>query len=119
MRAFCNTYGVNATISNCSNNDGPFQHPEKLIPKTILHALSDKKIPIYGHGEQVRDWIHVDDHCSAVSLILEKGTPGSTYLIGGEGEESNISVVRRILKLMDKPEDLIEHVDDRPGHDVR
>jgi dTDP-glucose 4,6-dehydratase len=119
VRAFCNTYGVNATISNCSNNYGPFQHPEKLIPKTILHALSDQKIPIYGHGEQVRDWIHVDDHCSAVSLILEKGTPGSTYLIGGEGEESNISVVRRILKLMDKPEDLIEHVDDRPGHDVR
>ncbi len=119
VRAFCNTYHINATISNCSNNYGPYQHPEKLIPKTILNALSEQRIPIYGGGDQVRDWIHVDDHVSAISLILERGVPGSTYLIGGENERSNISVVREILEVMGKPGDLIEHVDDRPGHDVR
>lgn len=119
VRAFCNTYGIKATISNCSNNYGPYQHPEKLIPKTILNALAGKKIPIYGSGKQVRDWIHVDDHCSAISLIIDRGVPGSTYLVGGNGEASNISIVGKILELMGKSGDMIEHVQDRLGHDVR
>ena len=119
VRAFCNTYGIKATISNCSNNYGPYQHPEKLIPKAILNAAADRRIPIYGSGKQVRDWIHVDDHCSAISLILDKGTPGKTYLVGGDGGSTNLDVVTKILGLMGKPADLIDHVNDRLGHDVR
>ncbi len=119
IRSFCNTYGIRATISNCSNNYGPYQHPEKLIPKTILNALAGKKIPIYGGGGQIRDWIHVEDHCSAISIIMDKGTSGETYLVGGEGEATNIDVVHRILEIMHKPPELIQHVSDRPGHDVR
>ena len=119
VRAFCNTYGIQATISNCSNNYGPYQHPEKLIPKAILNAAADRRIPIYGSGKQVRDWIHVDDHCSAISLILDKGNPGKTYLVGGDGGSTNLDVVTRILDLMGKPAGLIDHVNDRPGHDVR
>ncbi|MHB1709490.1 MAG: dTDP-glucose 4,6-dehydratase [Thermoplasmataceae archaeon] len=119
VRAFCNTYGIRATISNCSNNYGPYQHPEKLIPKTILNAVAGRKIQLYGNGEQVRDWIHVEDHCSAVSLIVDKGVAGNTYLIGGNNEVRNNEVVKKILGLLNKPTDMIEYVRDRPGHDVR
>jgi dTDP-glucose 4,6-dehydratase len=119
IRAFCNTYDVKATISNCGNNYGPYQHPEKLIPKAILNALSGEKIPIYGGGEQIRDWIYVDDHCSAISLIIDKGRIGETYLVGGNGEKSNRYVVNRILEIMGKPQSFIQYVNDRPGHDVR
>ena len=119
VRSFYNTYKINATISNCSNNYGRFQHPEKLIPKTILNALNKEKIPIYGKGNQVRDWIHVLDHSSALSLILDKGEPGNTYLVGGNNDVSNISVVHILLRLLDKPGELVQYVKDRPGHDVR
>lgn len=84
IRAFCNTYDVNASISNCRNNYGPYQHPEKLIQKTILNAISGERIPIYGNGDQIRDWIHVEDHCSAISLIIDKGRKSETYLVGME-----------------------------------
>jgi len=119
IRAFYNTYRINATISNCSNNYGPYQHPEKLIPKSILYALNDMKIPVYGNGSQVRDWINVSDHCAAIRAIMTKGEPGKTYLVGGNGEMANIDIIRMILKKLKKPEDLIQHVADRPGHDVR
>ncbi len=119
VRAFHNTYGLPVTISNCSNNYGPLQHPEKLIPKTILFALEERKVPIYGNGRQVRDWIYVEDHCSALEIVLESGVYGSTVLIGGGNEYSNIDTVSLILKLMDVPMDIIEFVKDRPGHDVR
>lgn len=119
VRSFYNTYKINATISNCSNNYGRFQHPEKLIPKTILNALKNERIPIYGKGNQVRDWIHVLDHSSALSLILDKGEPGNTYLVGGNNDVSNISVVHLLLRLLDKPGELVQYVKDRPGHDVR
>jgi dTDP-glucose 4,6-dehydratase len=119
VRSYINTYGIKATISNCSNNFGPNQHPEKLIPKTILNALSGRKIPIYGNGKQVRDWIYVEDHCRALDLILNKGRIGETYLISSENEMSNIDVVHTILGILDAPDSLIEHVNDRPGHDKR
>ncbi|MCL4314221.1 MAG: dTDP-glucose 4,6-dehydratase [Candidatus Thermoplasmatota archaeon] len=119
VRSYYNTYGIRATISNCSNNYGPNQHPEKLIPKTILLARENKKIPVYGNGKQIRDWIHVSDHCNAVKLILENGRPGETYLIGADGEATNLDVIHQILKIMRKPESIIEFVADRPGHDVR
>jgi len=119
IRAFINTYGIKATISNCGNNYGPYQHPEKLIPKTILNALSGVKIPVYGDGNQIRDWIHVDDHCSAISLIIDRGKIGETYLVGGNGEMSNRYVITKILEIMGKSLSLIKYVNDRPGHDVR
>ena len=119
IRAYFNTYGIKATISNCSNNFGPNQHPEKLIPKTILNAILNIKIPIYGNGRQVRDWIYVDDHCSALDLIIHKGRMGETYLISSENEMSNIDVVTKILKILDIRGNLIEYVTDRLGHDKR
>lgn len=119
VRAYVNTYGIKATISNCSNNFGPNQHPEKLIPKTILNALAGKNIPIYGNGDQVRDWIYVEDHCRALELILRKGRIGETYLVSSENELSNIELVNRILDYLDLPGNLIVHVNDRPGHDMR
>jgi len=119
IRAYVNTYGIKATISNCSNNFGPNQHPEKLIPKTILNALSSQRIPIYGSGKQVRDWIYVEDHCIALDLIIHNGRIGETYLVSSENEMSNIEVVNRILSILDSPNNLIEHVSDRPGHDKR
>ncbi len=118
-RAYHNTYRMDVTISNCSNNFGPRQHTEKLIPKAITNAINNKRIPVYGNGMQVRDWIYVDDHCSGIERILEKGVAGETYLIGANQEKRNIDVVRRILERLGKPERLIEHVVDRPGHDVR
>lgn len=119
VRSYTNTYGIRATISNCSNNFGPNQHPEKLIPKTIMNAISGKRIPIYGDGLQIRDWIYVEDHCSAIDLILKKGKIGETYLVSSRNERRNIDVVRDILKILKSSEELIEFVKDRPGHDVR
>ena len=119
VKSYCNTYGVNATISNCSNNYGPNQHPEKLIPKTIIYGLLKRKIPIYGNGEQSRDWIYVEDHCSALESILYKGNKGRTYLISSQCEVRNIDLVTKILGLMGIDEKLIQFVNDRPGHDER
>ena len=119
IRSYFNTYGIGATISNCGNNYGPRQHLEKLIPKTISNALEWHKIQLYGNGKQVRDWIYVDDHCSAIEAILKKGVVGETYLVGADGEVPNIEMVRLILKELERPESLIEHIKDRPGHDAR
>ena len=119
VRAYAETYGLPVTISNCSNNYGPYQHPEKLIPLAITRALSDQKIPVYGDGLNIRDWIHVNDHNRGVKLIIEKGKIGETYLLGGDGERTNMYIVKRILELLDKPDDLIIHVGDRKGHDRR
>lgn len=119
VRAYFNTYKLNATISNCGNNFGPMQHPEKLIPKTVIYALTGRKIPIYGDGKQVRDWIYVEDHCTALDAIIKKGEAGRTYLVGNNTEKENIEVVREILKILSLDEDLLEYVQDRKGHDVR
>ncbi|MEM3424144.1 MAG: dTDP-glucose 4,6-dehydratase [Nitrososphaeria archaeon] len=119
VRAYYNTYKIPVTISNCSNNFGPNQHPEKLIPKTILNALSDAKIPIYGNGSQIRDWIYVEDHCRGIESVLKNGEFGETYLFGGGNEKSNIEVVKYILEKLGKSQNLIEHITDRPGHDLR
>lgn len=119
VRAYANTYNSKVTISNCSNNYGPYCFPEKLIPLVITRALSDQPIPVYGDGRQVRDWIHVEDHCSAVALCLLRGKLGETYMFGGNGERENIWIVRQVLKLLGKPESLIVHVGERKGHDQR
>ena len=119
VRAYFITYGIRMTISNCSNNFGPHQHPEKLVPKTILNAVQNRKIPLYGDGKQVRDWIYVDDHVRGIEFILEKGKIGENYLISAESEMRNVEVVSEILRLLKKDKSLIEFVSDRPGHDVR
>ena len=119
VQAYQRTYKVPATISRCSNNYGPFHFPEKLIPLMIINALTDKKLPVYGRGENVRDWLYVEDHCAAIDLIIRKGKVGEIYNVGGHNEKRNIDVVRTILKELDKPESLIEHVADRQGHDLR
>ncbi|MEM3648201.1 MAG: GDP-mannose 4,6-dehydratase, partial [Thermoproteota archaeon] len=113
------TYELDVCITHCTNNFGPYQFPEKLIPKTIVRAMLNLKIPIYGSGRNVRDWIYVLDHCEALDMVMRKGRKGETYNISGGNEFSNLQVVERILKLMGKPSDLIEFVEDRPGHDVR
>lgn len=119
VRAWVRSFGVQATISNCSNNYGPYQHVEKFIPRQITEILEDRRPKLYGSGENVRDWIHVDDHNSAVCVILEKGAIGETYLIGANGEKNNKEVVELILKLMGKDQTEYDHVSDRPGHDLR
>ena len=119
VRAWVRSFGVQATISNCSNNYGPYQHIEKFIPRQITNILSNIKPKLYGNGQQVRDWIHVDDHNSAVHTILEKGEIGETYLIGADGEKNNLEVMQSILKELGKPNDWFEHVKDRAGHDMR
>lgn len=119
VRAYVRTYGLQATITNCSNNYGPYQYTEKLIPQTIVFALQDKKIPVYGQGENIRDWIYVKDHNRAVDLVLQKGRTGQTYLVGGNCEKTNLEVVKTILNILGKQENLIEFVKDRPGHDLR
>ena len=119
VRAWVRSFGLRATISNCSNNYGPNQHEEKFIPRTILLAASGIKPKIYGNGANVRDWIHVDDHNDGVWAVIEKGRIGETYLLGANGERSNLQVVQAILKKLDLPEDFIEFVPDRPGHDLR
>ncbi|HUS25918.1 MAG TPA: dTDP-glucose 4,6-dehydratase [Nevskiaceae bacterium] len=119
VRAWVRTYGVKATISNCSNNYGPYQHVEKFIPRQITNILSGQKPKLYGAGENVRDWIHVDDHNSGVHAIIDKGTIGETYLIGADGEKNNKDVLEMMLELMGQVKDAYEHVNDRPGHDRR
>lgn len=119
VMAYHRTYDLPCSISRCSNNYGPYHFPEKLIPLMIINALHDKKLPVYGAGENVRDWLYVEDHCSAIDLIIRKGKAGDLFNIGGHNEKRNIDVVKIILKALDKPESLIEHVTDRKGHDRR
>ena len=119
VRAYHETYGVPVNITRCSNNYGPYHFPEKLIPLMIINALNDKPLPIYGDGLNIRDWLHVEDHCQAIDLVLHKGEPGEVYNVGGHNERTNIDVVKIILKELGKPESLIKFVDDRLGHDRR
>ena len=119
VRAWVRSFGVRATISNCSNNYGPWQHIEKFIPRQITNLIDGIRPKLYGSGENVRDWIHAEDHSSAVLTILERGRIGETYLIGADGEKNNLEVVRLILTLMGRPADDFEHVNDRAGHDLR
>jgi len=119
VKAWVRSFGINATLSNCSNNYGPYQHIEKFIPRQITNILSGLSPKLYGTGEQVRDWIHVDDHNSAVHTILDKGVSGELYLIGADGEQNNIYILETILELMGKEKSAYEHVNDRPGHDQR
>lgn len=117
--AYHRTYGLPVTISRCSNNYGPYHFPEKLIPLMIINALHGKNLPVYGKGENVRDWLYVEDHCEAIDLIVRKGTVGEVYNIGGHNERANIDVVKTILSALGKDESLITYVTDRPGHDQR
>ena len=117
--AYHRTYGLPITISRCSNNYGPYQFPEKLIPLMIANSLADKPLPVYGEGLNVRDWLYVEDHCAAIDLILLGGKEGQVYNIGGHNEMRNIDIVKLILRALDKPESLITHVTDRKGHDMR
>ncbi len=120
VRAYQVTYNLPATISNCSNNFGPYHFPEKLIPLAITNLIEGKKVPVYGDGLYVRDWLYVEDHCKAIDLILQKGKVGETYFIGGLADDiSNLDVIKKILRLMGKDESKIEYVKDRPGHDRR
>lgn len=119
VQAYYRTYKLPVTISRCSNNYGPYHFPEKLIPLIITRALADQELPVYGTGENVRDWLYVEDHCSAIDLILHKGREGEVYNIGGHNERTNLQVVKTILKELGKPESLIRFVADRPGHDRR
>ncbi len=119
VQAYFNTYGTRVTISNSSNNFGPYQFPEKFIPLSITNLLNNKKIPMYGDGLYVRDWLYVDDHAKAIWTILTKGTIGQSYCLGGEAEKSNLEVAKTILKLLGKDESMIEYVEDRKGHDRR
>ena len=119
VQAYHRTFGLPVSISRCSNNYGPYHFPEKLIPLMIANALNDKPLPVYGTGENVRDWLYVTDHCAAIDLIVRKGRVGEVYNIGGHNERTNLQVVKTILKALDKPESLIHFVTDRPGHDMR
>ena len=119
VMAYHRTYGLPVTISRCSNNYGPYQFPEKLIPLMIANALADKELPVYGEGLNVRDWLYVEDHCRAIDLILHEGKVGEVYNIGGHNEMKNIDIVKLICKYLDKPETLIKYVTDRKGHDLR
>ena len=118
-QAYFRTYKFPVTISRCSNNYGPYHFPEKLIPLMIANALNDKPLPVYGKGENIRDWLYVTDHCAAIDLILHNGTDGEVYNIGGHNERTNLDVVKTIIRELDKPESLIKFVTDRPGHDQR
>ena len=120
VRSFYHSYGLPITISNCANNYGPFHHPEKLIPLAITNLMEGKKVPVYGRGDQVREWLHVEDHCRGIELIIKRGRVGQTYFIGPEDVHiPNLEVIKMILSLMGKSEDHIEFVKDRPGHDQR
>jgi len=119
VRAWSRSFGLRATISNCSNNFGPYQHEEKLIPRMIGLIASGSKPELYGDGANVRDWIHVDDHNDGVWAVIEKGEVGQTYLLGADNQRSNLEVVRALLRIMGKPEDFISFIGDRPGHDLR
>jgi len=119
VQAYHRTFKLPVTISRCSNNYGPYHFPEKLIPLMISRALADQSLPVYGKGENVRDWLYVEDHCSAIDLIIRKGRVGEVYNIGGHNERTNLEVVKTILRELGKPESLINYVTDRPGHDQR
>jgi len=119
VRAYYETFGLNAVITRCSNNYGPLQFPEKLIPLIISNAMEDKPLPVYGDGLNVRDWLHVEDHCAAIALAFFKGKSGEVYNVGGNNERTNIDIVKIILQLLNKPESLITYVKDRLGHDRR
>lgn len=119
VRAYYTTYGLPVNITRCSNNYGPYQFPEKLIPLMIHNAGQDKPLPVYGDGMQIRDWLHVADHCAAIATVLEKGEIGEVYNVGGNNEKANIEIVKLILAELGKPESLITYVQDRPGHDRR
>ena len=119
VRAYSETYGLPVNITRCSNNYGPYQFPEKLIPLMINNAINDKPLPVYGDGKQVRDWLYVEDHCSAIDSVLHKGKPGEVYNIGGNNEKQNLDIVKLILNELGKDEALITHVKDRLGHDRR
>lgn len=119
VRAYHETYGMPVNITRCSNNYGPYQFPEKLIPLVIHNCKKGKKLPVYGDGMQIRDWLHVEDHCNAIRTVLNKGRAGEIYNIGGNNEKANIEIVKLIIKVLNSSEDLIEYVNDRPGHDRR
>jgi dTDP-glucose 4,6-dehydratase len=119
VRAYAVTHGMHTTVTRGSNTFGPYQYPEKVLPLFITEAIDDRPLPVYGDGKQVRDWLYVDDHAAAVDLVLHQGQPGEIYNVGGENERHNIDVTRLMLKLLGKPETLIRHVTDRPGHDRR
>jgi dTDP-glucose 4,6-dehydratase len=117
--AYQRTFGLDVVVTRCSNNYGPYQFPEKLIPLMIANAIEERKLPVYGDGQHVRDWIHVEDHCGALLAALERGRPGEVYNIGSDNEWPNLQIVRNLLRILAKPESLIEYVKDRPGHDRR
>jgi dTDP-glucose 4,6-dehydratase len=119
VRAYFHTYDLPITISNCSNNYGPYHFPEKLIPLAITNLIEGKSVPVYGDGEQVRDWLHVMDHCKAIDIIIHKGRIGETYCVGGDGERPNLWIVKKLLEIMNLPGSRIEYVKDRAGHDRR
>ncbi|OXL87083.1 dTDP-glucose 4,6-dehydratase [Paenibacillus sp. SSG-1] len=119
VRAYYETFGLPVNITRCSNNYGPYQFPEKLIPLVISRALNEQPLPVYGDGLNIRDWLYVEDHCSAIDLVIHQGKPGEVYNIGGNNERTNLHIVRTILEELGKPESLITHVQDRPGHDRR
>jgi dTDP-glucose 4,6-dehydratase len=119
VRAYIKTYGLDAVITRCSNNYGPYQFPEKLIPLMVVNAYNDKELPVYGDGKNVRDWIYVEDHCRGIVLVAEKGQSGEVYNMGGDAEKENIQIVRSILEHLGKGDDRIRYVKDRPGHDFR
>ncbi len=119
VRAYYKTFGLPINITRCSNNYGPYQFPEKLIPLMINNCVNNKKLPVYGDGMQIRDWLYVEDHCRAIDAVLHKGKVGEIYNIGGNNEKANIEIVRSIIKMLGKSEDLISYVEDRPGHDRR
>ena len=119
VRAYIKTFGINAIVTRCSNNYGPYQFPEKLLPLMISNAMEDRELPVYGDGLNIRDWIYVEDHCRALDVILHRGKSGQIYNIGGASERTNLEVVRTILEVLGKPESLIRFVTDRPGHDRR
>jgi len=118
-RSYFKTYGFPAVVTRCSNNYGPYQFPEKLIPLFVTNAIENRPLPVYGDGLNVRDWIHVEDHCRALELVLEKGKPGEIYNVGGEAERTNLEITKHILQIIEKPESLMHYVTDRPGHDRR
>ena len=119
VRAWHETFGLPAMITRCSNNYGPYHFPEKLIPLFITNALHDEPLPVYGDGLYVRDWLHVEDHCRAIARVLEAGRPGEVYNVGGNNEHTNLAITGMILRALGKPETLVRHVQDRPGHDRR
>jgi dTDP-glucose 4,6-dehydratase len=119
VTSYCKTYGLKACITRCTNNFGPYQMPEKLIPKTIIRAMRDLPIPVYGKGTNIRDWIYVIDHCKAIETVMHKGQNGEIYNVSAGNELTNIDIVKRVLKQLNKPETLITFVEDRPGHDTR